>query len=130
MTDILSLALQAGFSQAAPLDMSALTALEEVRAMCAADRCRAYGRTWSCPPGCGTLEENQARMRSYSNGILVQTTGSMEDDFDVEDCFEILKSTAQEVCPTVVSMVFDVEENTVYWCENRNWEQIQKAVME
>ena len=53
-----------------------------------------------------------------------------EDDFDVEDCFEILKSTAQEVCPTVVSMVFDVEENTVYWCENRNWEQIQKAVME
>lgn len=84
MTDILSLALQAGFSQAAPLDMSALTALEEVRAMCAADRCRAYGRTWSCPPGCGTLEENQARMRSYSNGILVQTTGSMEDDFDVE----------------------------------------------
>ena len=53
-----------------------------------------------------------------------------EDDFDVEDCFEILKSIAQEVCPTVVSMVFDVEENTVYWCENRDWEQIQKAVME
>lgn len=37
---------------------------------------------------------------------------------------------------TAVSMLeeagkdFDVEENTVYWCENRNWSQIQKAVME
>lgn len=51
-------------------------------------------------------------------------------DFDVDDCFEVLKKTAQEICPTVVSMVFDVEENTVYWCENRNWSQIQKAVME
>lgn len=48
-----------------------------------------------------------------------------EDDFDVEDCFKILKATAQTVCPTVVSMVFDATENKVYWCENREWEKIQ-----
>ncbi len=42
-------------------------------------------------------------------------------DFDVKDCFEVLKSVAQEVCPTVVSMVYDVNEKTVYWCENRNY---------
>ncbi|MCI8648513.1 MAG: hypothetical protein HFG20_00085 [Anaerotruncus sp.] len=48
------------------------------------------------------------------------------DDFDVSDCFHILKETAQTVCPTVVSMVFDVSENILYWCENRNWAQIQK----
>ena len=52
-----------------------------------------------------------------------------EDTFDVEDCFEILKQSSQTVCPTVVSMVFDVGENTVYWCENREWEKIQKKVM-
>ncbi len=40
------------------------------------------------------------------------------DDFDVNDCFEILKAVSQEVCPTVVSMVFDVTQMTVYWCEN------------
>ena len=39
------------------------------------------------------------------------------------------KVVAQKACPTVVSMVFDVEKNTVYWCEKRNWEEIQKAVM-
>ena len=48
------------------------------------------------------------------------------DDFAVRDCFEILKAVSQEVCPTVVSMVFDVTEMTVYWCENRQWNQIKK----
>ena len=45
-----------------------------------------------------------------------------EDDFDVEDCFAVLKEVAQTVCPTVVSMVYDVTDRTVYWCENREWE--------
>ena len=84
MVDLLALALQAGFSHAAELDMNSLSALKEVREMCAADRCRAYGRSWSCPPACGSLEDNQARMRAYPHGILLQTTGEMEDDFDVE----------------------------------------------
>ena len=48
------------------------------------------------------------------------------DDFDVEDCFAVLKAASQTVCPTVVSMVFDVSENTVYWCENREWDQIEQ----
>ena len=48
------------------------------------------------------------------------------DDFDVSECFEVLKAVSQEICPTVVSMVFDVTENAVYWCEDRQWNQIQK----
>ncbi len=50
------------------------------------------------------------------------------EDFGVVDCFDILKAVAQEICPTVVSMVYDVDEKTVYWCENRNWDKIEKAV--
>ena len=46
------------------------------------------------------------------------------DDFDVKDCFAILQKVSQEVCPTVVSMVFDVTEMKVYWCENRQWDTI------
>lgn len=49
-----------------------------------------------------------------------------EDDFDAADCFAVLKAVSQEVCPTVVSMVFDVSENTVYWCENRQWDHINQ----
>jgi len=51
------------------------------------------------------------------------------DDFDVKDCFEILQAVSQEVCPTVVSMVYDVTENIVYWCENRDWKNIHNYKM-
>ena len=47
------------------------------------------------------------------------------DGFDVQDCFAVLRAVAQEVCPTVVSMVFDVGARTVFWCENRDWDRIQ-----
>ena len=48
------------------------------------------------------------------------------EDFGVKDCFEILRAVSQEVCPTVVSMVYDVTENTVWWCENREWADIRQ----
>ena len=84
MQDFISLAFDAGFSHVAELNMDALCAMEEVRDMCRADRCHAYAHTWSCPPACGDLEHCQRRMSAYPYGILLQTTGSMEDDFDVE----------------------------------------------
>ena len=52
------------------------------------------------------------------------------EDFGVKDCFEVLKAVAQEVCPTVVSMVFEPSEKTVYWCENREWNRIHSRVLE
>lgn len=47
------------------------------------------------------------------------------DDFDVRDCFDILKVVSQEVCPTVVSMVLDASDMKVYWCEGRKWDRIK-----
>jgi len=47
------------------------------------------------------------------------------DDFTVEDLFNVLKQVSQEVCPTVVSMVYDVSDKKIYWCENRNYQDIQ-----
>ena len=84
MQTILALALQAGFTGAVPVEMSALVPHPQVREMCAADRCQMYGRSWSCPPACGTLEQCGTRMSKYKRGILVQTTGALEDDFDLE----------------------------------------------
>ena len=52
-----------------------------------------------------------------------------KDDFDVKDCFEVLKAVSQEACPTVVSMVYDIETRTAYWCEERNYEQINKVML-
>ncbi len=47
-------------------------------------------------------------------------------DLDVADCFAVLRAVAQTVCPTVVSMVFDVGERTVYWCEDRQWDAVRQ----
>ena len=49
--------------------------------------------------------------------------------FGVKDCFEVLRAVSQEVCPTVVSMVFDVGERKVFWCENRQWDDVSSTVL-
>ena len=84
MKEILELAEETGFEHSGELDTAVLEFREAVRDMCRADKCRAYGRNWSCPPGCGTLEEISARAAAYHRGVLLQSTGRMEDDFDVE----------------------------------------------
>ncbi len=76
------LARRFGFHEAVSFDPKRLTAREDVRAMCAGNRCGAWGKNWTCPPHCGTLEECQARMHSYSCGILVQTVGQLSKDID------------------------------------------------
>jgi hypothetical protein len=50
-----------------------------------------------------------------------------KDDFSVNDLFAILKAVAQEEggAPTAVSFVFDVEAKTVFYCENRHFDDIQ-----
>jgi len=77
-----------GFSEVGELNTKALVFMPEVRDMCAANRCKAYGRTWTCPPACGTLEEITEKAKQYQNGIIVQSVGQMEDDFDVETMME------------------------------------------
>lgn len=77
-------ALDAGFSQAGELNMKALVFMPEVRDMCGADKCRSYNKNWRCPPACGTIEESAKRAAEYSYGILVQTIGKLEDEFDFE----------------------------------------------
>ena len=82
MNRLLERAKALGFDTAVPLDPQILTAREDVRAMCAADKCGAYGKNWTCPPACGTLAQCQERMRSYEHGILLQTVGHMAKAID------------------------------------------------
>lgn len=83
------LAKAAGFTAWAPLDVGTIELKDQVRDMCAVNTCGQYGKRWSCPPGCGTLEECAQRLRQCSHGILVQTTGDIEDGFDFEAIMEI-----------------------------------------
>jgi len=77
-------ALQIGFSQAGELNMSAVIFMPEIREMCSADRCNSYNKNWRCPPACGTVEDAAKKAAEYSYGLVVQTIGKMEDDFDYD----------------------------------------------
>ena len=85
---IIEQALKAGFTLAAPLDPKTIELLPEVRKMCEANTCHAYGTNWASPPACGTLEECAEKVKKFSRGIIVQTTGVLEDDFDSEAMLE------------------------------------------
>lgn len=88
---ILDLALESGFTVAAPMDVSTLEFLPEVREMCASGHCGQYGKNWCCPPACGGLSELEARARAYRRGVLLQTIGEREDSFDFEAAEETEK---------------------------------------
>ena len=81
-------ALEVGFTNAARLDVSTIRLREDVRAMCSANNCGAYGRNWSCPPACGEIDSLQKIVSGFREGILVQTVGEIEDSFDAEGIME------------------------------------------
>lgn len=93
--DYVKLALELGFSHAAKLTMQALTPMAQVRDMCSADRCQSFGRRWSCPPACGTLEQAASRIARFDRGILVQSTAKLADDFDYDGIQALSRTHAQ-----------------------------------
>jgi predicted metal-binding protein len=95
METLIKKALEAGFDAAGTLDCSAIVLLPEVREACERDKCRRYGKNWSCPPGCGSLEDCAAIIRRYAVGLIVQTVGTLEDEFDGEGMIEAEQRHAQ-----------------------------------
>jgi len=85
---LMGIAKESGFSHCAPLDVSTLEFLQEVRDMCNAKQCDRYNTSWSCPPACPSLEEMRERVLSFSGGVLVQTVGELEDSYDWEGIME------------------------------------------
>ena len=75
--------------------------------------------------GQGSQHAGMGKDLYESEPLFRETFDNLSLDFDVKECFDILKACSQVVCPTVVSMVFDVNEMKVYWCENRQWDKIE-----
>ena len=64
--DLKQLCLSHGFTNVVPLACDTIELKPEVRQMCASDSCHKYNKCWSCPPGCGTLEECKQREESIN----------------------------------------------------------------
>jgi len=83
------LAVECGFDHVGDLDADTIQVRPEVREACAEDKCQSYGKNWICPPACGTLEECSERIHSYKKGLILQSTGELEDSFDFEGIMEL-----------------------------------------
>jgi uncharacterized 2Fe-2S/4Fe-4S cluster protein (DUF4445 family)/predicted metal-binding protein len=82
--DAIEKAKEFGFEDIGIIDTEKLRFLPEVREMCASGRCHMYGKSWVCPPACGSIEEAAEKAGRFRQGILVQTVGQLEDEFDGE----------------------------------------------
>ena len=56
---------------------------EEVRYICKTE-CPRYGKSWSCPPAVGTVEECRRRCEEYEGGFLFTTMTEVPDMEDLE----------------------------------------------
>lgn len=114
MEALKALALEAGFSYVGALNVDTIELKQEVRDMCADNTCGRYNKCWSCPPGCGELQELRNKIAAYDCGILVQTVGELEDQFDIEtmmeteahhkENMEALDATIRKVHPGVLAI--------------------------
>ncbi|MCL2136312.1 MAG: DUF2284 domain-containing protein [Coriobacteriia bacterium] len=75
---------ESGFEFQGTFDPLRLVARDEVRDMCAADKCHSYNKNWACPPGCGEIEDSNEKFKQYASGIVFQTVALMEDEFDFD----------------------------------------------
>lgn len=89
MEDMIRFALSAGFTHVQQLNITTLEPMEQVRDMCAENRCRAYGKNWTCPPFCGTLDECREKIQKFQKGILVQMVGKLNGPFDYKNMVAI-----------------------------------------
>lgn len=55
-----------------------------VRIICESE-CPRYGKSWSCPPAVGTLEECKARCTKYKRGLIFSTISEVKDPLDLEE---------------------------------------------
>lgn len=87
--ELTALAREYGFDCAAPMDVTKMEVLQDVRDACAKNTCGQYNTRWACPPAFGDLDVSRKLLEKYKTGILVQSVQQLEDDFDVEGMMEL-----------------------------------------
>ena len=81
---LLSTILDCGAAKAAHIAGEQVVYSESFRDICRGNQCGCYGKCWVCPPDIGQIDELIAQAKTYPQGILYQTIGTLEDSFDIE----------------------------------------------
>lgn len=76
---------------------------EEVRYICKTE-CPRYGKSWSCPPAVGTVEECRERCKTYTGGFFFTTMAEVPDLEDLEGM--LATRTEHEAITRSITSVF------------------------
>ena len=68
----------------AVLSVDELTFSPELLECCKSNACGNYNKSWSCPPACGTIEEQRKKILSFKKVFVFSTIHDIEDSFDYE----------------------------------------------
>lgn len=79
---MIAMAMREGFSAAALVDVGDIVVDPMFRPFCEENLCGHYGANYTCPPDCGTVEEMEARLRSYPRALVFQTKWPITDYTD------------------------------------------------
>lgn len=74
-----------------------------VREMCEVNKCGKYGTCWTCPPGVGSVERLEAKVKSYSSACVFTCKYNLEDSFDFEGMI-----AGQKIAKQVLNEIVDV----------------------
>ena len=82
--ELIRLALDLGFADAAIIDTKELVFIPNFRTLCEENLCGKYGINYACPPDCGTVEEMQQKVLHWKKALVLQTMWDIEDPLDNE----------------------------------------------
>ena len=76
--------LKLGATGAEIISTGSIRITQDFRTPCEQNQCGHYGQNWMCPPGVGSLEECEQRIRRFSKGLVFQKVYPLEDSYDIE----------------------------------------------
>ncbi|MEG2149465.1 MAG: DUF2284 domain-containing protein [Clostridiales bacterium] len=111
MKDYVKSAYDCGFTKAFALNPQEIS-FEEAKVLrqgCEANDCGKYGTNWCCPPGIGTEEEVEARVKQWKKGVMVQFITEGVDPSMHPDVFKEVASSFSAMTQCFYDMVKESE---------------------
>lgn len=94
----------ADICQYALLDTGQIPFSDQVAQMCRANQCGKYGTCWTCPPGAGTPEELERKIKAFRHAGIFTCTHKLEDSFDFEGMM-VGQQKAQKVLRQIMAQL-------------------------
>ena len=97
-------------------DTRELSFYKNVRKICELE-CPRYGKTWSCPPAVGSLDECESRCEDYKSGFVFSTVSFVEDSAILEDALKT-RQEHMEIVNEMKERIFAEEDVLVLTAES------------